>query len=46
MYLNRFCSIEVNKKVPVIIVYLSTDEMPELDATSGYQAPTGPDIFE
>lgn len=39
-------SVEINKKVPVIIVYLSFEEMPELDATSGHQAPTGPDIYE
>ncbi|KAI7902959.1 uncharacterized protein BX663DRAFT_551821 [Cokeromyces recurvatus] len=39
-------SIQVNKKVPVIIIYLSLNEMPELEAASGYQAPTGPDIFD
>ncbi|CAO3621235.1 unnamed protein product [Mucor hiemalis] len=39
-------SVEINKKVPVIIVYLAFEEMPELDATSGHQAPTGPDVYE
>jgi hypothetical protein len=42
---QAFCSVQINKKVPVIIIYLSVDEMPELEATSGHQAPTGPDIF-
>ncbi|CAO3679568.1 unnamed protein product [Rhizopus stolonifer] len=39
-------SIQVNKKIPVIIMHLSIDEMPELEETSGHQAPTGPDIYE
>ncbi|KAI9485463.1 MAG: hypothetical protein EXX96DRAFT_603791 [Benjaminiella poitrasii] len=39
-------SVQVNKKVPVIIIYLSLEEIPELEATSGHQAPTGPDIFD
>lgn len=39
-------SVQINKKVPVIIVYLSFEEMPELNATSGHQSPTGPDIYE
>ncbi|CAO3664770.1 hypothetical protein G6F70_006022 [Rhizopus microsporus] len=39
-------SIQVKKKIPVIIIHLSIDEMPELNETSGYQAPTGPDIYE
>ncbi|KAI9257113.1 hypothetical protein EDC94DRAFT_615497 [Helicostylum pulchrum] len=38
-------SVEINKKVPVIMIYLSFEEMPELDATSGHQPPTGPDIY-
>ena len=42
---NFYISVQVNKKIPVIIIYLSLDEMPELEATSGHQAPTGPDIF-
>jgi DNA-binding protein len=36
-------SIKVDKKVPVIIIHLATEEHKELEATSGYQAPTGPD---
>ncbi|RCH80879.1 hypothetical protein CU098_003749, partial [Rhizopus stolonifer] len=39
-------SVQVNKKVPVIIIYLSLEAIPELEATSGYQAPTGPDFFQ
>ncbi|KAG2204692.1 hypothetical protein INT47_011988, partial [Mucor saturninus] len=39
-------SVEINKKVPVIIIYLSFEEIPELDITSGHQSPTGPDIYE
>lgn len=39
-------SVEINKKVPVIIVHLAFEEIPELDATSGHQAPTGPDVYE
>ncbi|KAG1050903.1 hypothetical protein G6F43_006855 [Rhizopus delemar] len=39
-------SIQVNKKIPVIIIHLSLDEMPELEETSGHQAPTGPDIYQ
>ncbi|KAG2205875.1 hypothetical protein INT46_006908, partial [Mucor plumbeus] len=42
---EKLDSVQVNKKIPVIIIYLSLDEMPELEATSGHQAPTGPDIF-
>lgn len=38
-------SVEINKKVPVIIIYLSFEEMSELDATSGHQPPTGPDAY-
>ncbi|KAI8367003.1 hypothetical protein EDC96DRAFT_162871 [Choanephora cucurbitarum] len=37
-------SVQVNKKVPVMIVYLSLEALPELEATSGYQAPVGPDF--
>jgi hypothetical protein len=36
----------VNKKIPVIIIHLSLDEMPELEETSGHQAPTGSDIYQ
>lgn len=39
-------SVQINKKVPVIIIYLSYEEMAELEVTSGHQAPTGPDIYE
>ncbi|KAI9356392.1 hypothetical protein BD770DRAFT_390124 [Pilaira anomala] len=39
-------SVQINKKVPVIMIYLSFDPMPELDAISGHQLPTGPDIYE
>ncbi|KAF7724252.1 hypothetical protein EC973_001208 [Apophysomyces ossiformis] len=35
----------VNKKIPVIIIHLSLTEMPDLEAVSGYQAPTGNDIY-
>ncbi|KAI8646696.1 hypothetical protein BD408DRAFT_428400 [Parasitella parasitica] len=42
---EKLDSVQVNKKVPVIIIYLSLDDMPELEATSGHQAPTGPDIY-
>jgi hypothetical protein len=39
-------SVQIDKKVPVIIIYLSFEEMPELEATSGHQVPTGPDVYE
>ncbi|KAI8378969.1 hypothetical protein BD560DRAFT_389145 [Blakeslea trispora] len=39
-------SVQVNKKIPVIIVYLSLEPLPELEATSGYQAPVGPDFLQ
>ncbi|CEP12261.1 hypothetical protein [Parasitella parasitica] len=42
---EKLDSVQVNKKVPVIIIYLSLNEMSELEATSGHQAPTGPDIY-
>ncbi|KAI8885181.1 hypothetical protein K501DRAFT_216324 [Backusella circina FSU 941] len=39
-------SVKVEKKVPVIIIYLATEERSELLESCGYQAPTGPDIYE
>ncbi|KAI8977545.1 hypothetical protein BDF20DRAFT_875428 [Mycotypha africana] len=39
-------SVQVRKKLPVIIIYLSLDEIPGLETTSGHQLPTGPDVYD
>ncbi|KAI9013845.1 hypothetical protein CLU79DRAFT_890356 [Phycomyces nitens] len=38
--------IAVTKQLPVIIVHLSLAAIPELESTSGFQAPTGNDIYQ
>ncbi|KAG0170708.1 hypothetical protein DFQ28_001676 [Apophysomyces sp. BC1034] len=38
-------TMTVNKRIPVIIIHLSLIAMPDLEVVSGYQAPTGNDIY-
>ncbi|KAL1920994.1 uncharacterized protein VTP21DRAFT_11629 [Calcarisporiella thermophila] len=37
--------VKVTRHLPVITIYLSTTAIPELEETSGYQPPTGKDIY-
>ncbi|KAL0095492.1 hypothetical protein J3Q64DRAFT_1693719 [Phycomyces blakesleeanus] len=43
---NNLDKISINKQLPVIIVRLSLTAIPALEATSGFQAPTGKDIYQ
>ncbi|KAI9263706.1 hypothetical protein BY458DRAFT_587755 [Sporodiniella umbellata] len=39
-------SIQLKKKIPVIIIHLSIDVLPDLESTSGHQVPLGPAAYE